>query len=344
MKLRNLFYRLSQTRLTLALSLIVLFSLLHYAMVGHLQGRVDQELAQFPGPKRLSDFSAPAIVDPTQNAAPYYVAAWSLCGKGSTGQIEVDSDFCSAVDTDPAAARKLVAKYQPALQLVAQAHGLPECNYGLRYERAYDMQTPNFSEVRRLGFLLALKIRLAKIDRNATELSKLVAQEARWLRTLEPKSDLISLMIRVSMTRFMVDALNGVDGASLDSQARLELSLLDKDLEASWDLWISGEVLTASKLYAKLVDGRESFQGDLLGGTDSPVTSAAYTVGGKVLFLLDQLHYMEQMKATAVKPGAQITEAGSKYLISNMLVPNSSKAYQKYTEIRTALNEIIKRK
>jgi hypothetical protein len=344
MKLRNLFYRLSQTRLTLALSLVVLFSLLHYAMVGHLQGRVDQELAQFPGPKRLSDFSAPAIVDPTQNAAPYYLAAWSLCGKGSTGQFEVDSNFCSAIDADPSVARKLVAKYQPALQLVAQAYSLPECNYGLRYERAYDMQSPNFLEMRRLAFLLATKIRLAKIDHNSAELSKLVAQDARWLRTLEPKSDLISLMIRVSMTRFMVDALNGVDGGSLDSQARLELSLLDKDLQTSWDLWISGEVLMASKLYAKLVDGRESFQGELLGGTDSPVTSATYTVGGKVMFLLDQLHYIEQMKAIASKPGAQITEANSKYLISHILVPNSSKAHQKYTEIRTALTEIINRK
>ncbi len=343
MKFRNLVYRLSQTRLTLVLSLIVIFSLLHTSMVGYLQDKVNQELARFPGPKHLAEFSAPAIIDPTQNAAPYYQAAWSLCGKGSTGQIDVDSKFCSAIDKDPSAARKVVAKYDPAYQLLATAHALPECNYGYRYERAFDMPSPNFTEMRRLAYVMAFKMRLAKIDGNSRELSVLVAQNSRWLRTLEPKNSLISLMIRVAMARFMVDALNGVDGASLDSQARLEISLLDKDLEASWGLWISGEVLMADKLYSKLVDGRESHS-DLLGGEAYPIQTAIYTVGGKVLYLCDELHYIEQMKTSALQPGVQISEANSKYLVSNILVPNSSKAHARYTELRSDLAEIMKRK
>lgn len=344
MKFRNLFYRLSQTRLTLVLSLIILFSLLHSALVGHLQSRVDQELAKFPGPKRLSDFSAPAIIDPTQNAAPYYQAAWSICGKGSVGQVDVNTEFCSAVDANPAEARKQVAKYEPAFELLAKGHALSECNYGYRYEQAFDMPSPNFLELRRLSFLLALKIRLAKIDNNPGELSKLVAQESRWLRTLEPRNSLIALMIRVHMARFMTDALKGVDGASLDSQARLELSLLNKDLEASWDLWVSGEVLMTHKLYSKLVDGRENFNSDLLGGPAYPIQTAVYTVGGKVLYLCDELYYLEQMRTTALKPDTHKNPAESLYLVSNIFTPNCAKAYKNCTEIRTAINEIISRK
>lgn len=335
MSTAKLISRLAQRRFTWILGSVATICLLHTLAIHYLEGRVSQALQDLQGPKNLAQFAPAPIKEPLQNAAPYYQAAWGLCAKGKSSHFEITDDWSAQIAANPSNARQLLERHRPVLELVSQAGQRTECNFGLHYERGWDMESSSLVEMRRLAFLLAVRVRLAQIEGDEEQMNYWTLQSCLFLSRIETDHNLIGLLIRHSCAKFLVSAL---EGASPSREAQHQLLLLERQLDEGWTRALAGEALLGNRIFEKAITKKEPIPLDDF-HSQAPLTHVYSLVGAPAL-LADELDFLRQIRASQIAPERSPNPT---WPVSRLLTPNLPKAYARISETRQALRKLAGR-
>ena len=324
-------------RLTLVLSLLVLFTLLHSALVTSLRHQVAARLSsQQRLPQGMPKLQFPA----EKNAAPFYRAAWEL-QRSKPSNLYVAGEISQRCRANPHEVQKQLKCYQASLQLLDQAHGQPFCDYQLHYEQGLNLIAPDFLSMRSLGYLLAVAAEEAKMRQDWPTACLRVSQGLRYVRTLEPNQSIIGLMIRVAISRIVVEAAQGIPPEFLSDDLRQEAQACSKQLGLDWERALLGESASVADCYRKLSEGKMNLSemSDALDG--NTWQRAVYAVGGTPLVLLDELSYLDWVNRVQKDPRNSATN--SSFLLASAFTFNAAKVTERLQEARQGLESLAGR-
>lgn len=329
--------KLSQSRVTTVLCLLVLFTLLHNLVVFALKNAIDAKQATMGGAQSLAEFDR-QIRDPRQNAAPLYEAAWVSCGKSAQSAEPSASlarfflqhgDLLTNVHRDRARAQAILAYYAPALDMLKLAHSRSECSFNLHYELGFNLAVPNFQEIRTLCRVVSLGIAVARDQQDWEQANRLGAEGFRMLRNLEPDNTLITLMIRIALTQTLLDSLEKMPAERKSPELRAEAELLREVLKTGWSRALDGERLSAHKMYEELLSKSTSLQAvsEQTGFSSMTPQALLYAVGGQPMLLVDEWFYLDALQhGQGVPPGSW----RNVFMLTSALVPNLEAAHKRW--------------
>ena len=168
-----------------------------------------------------------------------------------------------------------------------------------------------------------------------------VSQGLRYVRTLEPNQSIIGLMIRVAISRIVVEAAQGIPPEFLSDDLRQEAEACSKQLGLDWERALLGESASVADCYRKLSEGKMNLSemSDALDG--NTWQRAVYAVGGTPLVLLDELSYLDWVNRVQNDPRTSATN--SSFLLASAFTFNAAKVTERLQEARQGLESLAGR-
>ncbi len=335
MKFSTWMSRLSSSRVTLVLFLLVVLTSLHAVLLSGLRWQVENKLSQLALPVNTNQTHLQKG-EPQDNAAPYYQAAYGLLGpKESTHALLNDYDTKLFCEQHPDQAAQTLRAFKASLDLLQQAQAQPYCDYRIRYENPLDQPSLDYLSMVRLCRLLAASTQLHSLQQEWPQACDRAVQGLRFVRTLEPDNSLLLLTVRNSQTELLTRSIDSIPAAQRSPQLRQEMVLLGQELTAAWDRALASEVRFAMAAYDRV--SREPSQLALLSvDREMPwhLPLVAYRVGGELLIRLDELNYLEwsQTLLSDLKTGQHNRRGESTWSITNFLSFNGTEIRQRIQE------------
>lgn len=342
--LTRVFHRLSQSKVTLVLSLLVLFTAIHSSIKVSLQNQVETNLQAVVGTKTLQDLKNHIQTEHAyENAAPLYTAAYSLSSSLTLWQKEMNkSQFFEWVAQHPQQAQAYLDQHSEVFELLQKAHHKPNCNYEYHWQQGFEMTAPNYIRMRQFAQLLALKIEVARLGGDTAQFNQIVQQSVRWLRTTDLEHTVIGVAIQNALTSIVVERIEEFPAEKLAPETRRELGLLQQQLEGALNKGIEGDVLMSHQFFQKLrvvnngIDYLRQYAGK--GSPDTFWSTVPYQIGGQVTYLYDEVFYLRTMKQMkeAIASNQTVTvnmESIRPYRVAETLIPNLGKLAENHKKL-----------
>lgn len=335
--------RLGQSRISLVLQLLVVFTLIVSSLNALLGSAVENKRAELnslhPQWSSLQSFASPQRLS-QQNAAPFYAAAVELCSAPARlGKAEIEQLFsfsnspnqnagllARSVANHPAEAARLMTTFQPMFTLLDMAHQRNGCDFGIRHDLGYQAKSPDYLAMRQLFRALDVRSALQLNAHDWPAFSAGVAQQARWLRRLDGGPTIIGYFIRQSGVYLMLGVLEGAPADALDLNARNELQLLTQQLKEDWNRARVEERLCAEQAFDALRSGGKEASAVRIYGYDAGLFGqACRVIGGKTLLYVDELAFLHFWGRQLQDPHLAPPSWLSWFVIAHELTPNLDK-------------------
>jgi hypothetical protein len=194
---------------------------------------------------------APPPVQPDENAAPFYSAAFALFAKPSPrAEQKAFGEVLAGLSTDgEAVLRAWLGRNHDAFELVARARTRPHCRFDRKYE-GYATRFPEISNIPWLTGALAVRAQFLAKDGRLEEARDSVSDILRLADSLADEPSIICQMFRQSIIGNALTTINRCVVGDTDADAlRQWLAILPREdsLEGSWERPLRAELATLAE-------------------------------------------------------------------------------------------------